>query len=70
MLYTAAKRIHDLKLGIVAAKIGTYLDQVVDVFYVTDDRGAKILDELRLQSACDTLLETLEQFEAESLAGF
>jgi [protein-PII] uridylyltransferase len=69
LLYTAAKKIHDLKLGIVAAKIGTYLDQVVDVFYVTDDRGAKILDELRLQSACDTLLETLEQFEAESLAG-
>ena len=67
LLYTAAKKIHDLQLGIVAAKIGTYIDQVVDVFYVTDTQGKKIVDEARLQSACDTLLETLEEFEAECL---
>ena len=69
LLYTAAKKIHDLQLGIVAAKIGTYLDQVVDVFYVTDTLGEKIHDESRLQSACDSLLETLEAFEADCLAG-
>ena len=62
-----AKQIHDLQLGIVAAKIGTYLDQVVDVFYVTDLEGKKIEDEERLQGACDVLLQTLERFEAESL---
>ena len=68
LLYTAAKKMHDLQLGIVTAKIGTYLDQVVDVFYVTDTDGEKIHDESRLQSACDSLLETLERFEEDCLS--
>ena len=66
LLYTMAKQIHDLQLGIIAAKIGTYIDQVVDVFYVTDLEGQKIEDEERLQKACDALFVTLEQFEADS----
>ncbi len=70
LLYTAAKQIHDLELGIIAAKIGTYLDQVVDVFYVTDHNGAKINDESRLQFACDALVKTLEKFEADCLAEY
>ena len=68
LLYTMAKQIHDLQLGIIAAKIGTYIDQVVDVFYVTDQEGQKIEDEDRLQEACDALLVTLEQFESDSFA--
>ena len=39
------------------AKIGTYLDQVVDVFYVTDQAGNKIEDEARLQHIRTRLLE-------------
>ena len=41
---------------------------MVDVFYVTDQEGQKIEDEDRLQEACDALLVTLEQFEADSFA--
>ena len=35
---------HDLGLVIRHAKIGTYLNQVVDVFYVTARAGQKICD--------------------------
>ena len=42
------------------AKIATYLDQVVDVFYVTDRQDQKIKDQQRLDAIRDRLLEVLE----------
>ena len=48
LLYAIAKTLYDVGLSVGVARIGTYLDQVVDVFYVTDERtGAKITDEAR-----------------------
>ena len=47
LLYTIARTIFELGLSVSLAKIGTYLDQVVDVFYVTDQAGRKIDDESR-----------------------
>jgi [protein-PII] uridylyltransferase len=52
LLYRLARALHDLGLTIRFAKISTYLDQVVDVFYVTERDGAKPqaagrLDEIR-----------------------
>ena len=41
LLYRLARALHDLGLIIRFAKIGTYLDQVVDVFYVTERDGTK-----------------------------
>jgi [protein-PII] uridylyltransferase len=41
LLYRLARTLHDLELVIRFAKIGTYLDQVVDVFYVTEREGGK-----------------------------
>ena len=41
LLYRLARALHDLGLVIRFAKIGTYLDQVVDVFYVTERDGEK-----------------------------
>ena len=41
LLYRLARALHDLGLVIRFAKIGTYLDQVVDVFYVTERDGAE-----------------------------
>lgn len=48
LLYDLARTLHDLGLVIRFAKIGTYLDQVVDVFYVTERTGAKPTDDHRL----------------------
>jgi [protein-PII] uridylyltransferase len=45
LLYALARKLHDLGLVIRHAKISTYLDQVVDVFYVTSREGQKIDDE-------------------------
>ena len=45
LLYALARKLHDLSLVIRHAKIGTYLDQVVDVFYVTSREGQKITDD-------------------------
>lgn len=45
LLYSLARKLHDLSLVIRHAKISTYLDQVVDVFYVTTREGQKITDE-------------------------
>ena len=45
LLYTIARTLFELGLSVSVAKIGTYLDQVVDVFYVTDQAGGKMTDE-------------------------
>ena len=49
LLYTIARTIFELELSVSLAKIGTYLDQVVDVFYVTDLAGRKVDNETRLE---------------------
>jgi len=49
LLYSLARKLHDLELTIWQAKIGTYLDQVVDVFYVTSRGGGKIESDERLE---------------------
>jgi len=64
LLYTIAKSLFDLGLSITRAKIGTRLDQVVDVFYVLDARtGTKIADAERLEAVRSRLLQELEPAE-------
>jgi [protein-PII] uridylyltransferase len=60
LLYQLARKLHDLELIIRYAKIGTSLDQVVDVFYVTQRSGLKITDAERLETIRAQLLEVLE----------
>lgn len=48
LLYALARAIFDAGLSVKAAKIGTYLDQVVDAFHVTDRDGRKVTDPERL----------------------
>ncbi len=59
LLYTIARTLFELGLSVALAKIGTYLDQVVDVFYVTDQAGRKIEDEARLQEISAKLLAAI-----------
>ena len=60
LLYDLARTLHDLELSIRLAKIGTYLDQVVDVFYVTERDGSKPVDEARLGEIRAGLSKVLE----------
>ncbi len=63
LLYTITRRLYELGLSVHKAKIGSHLDQVVDVFYVTDNEGNKISDEQRLTEIRDSLLKRIRQLE-------
>ncbi len=47
------------------AKIGTYLDQVVDVFYVTEQNGTKLEDEQRRKEVRGRVLAEIARLESE-----
>jgi [protein-PII] uridylyltransferase len=59
LLYRLARALHDLGLIIRFAKIGTYLDQVVDVFYVTERDGSKPQAAERLAEIRTRLLDVV-----------
>ncbi len=65
LLFTITRTIFELGLSVSVAKIGTYLDQVVDVFYVTDQSGRKISNESRLQEISQRLLEAIDRAEGD-----
>jgi [protein-PII] uridylyltransferase len=44
LLYGIARALFDAGLSVRSARIGTYLDQVVDAFHVTDRQGRKVVD--------------------------
>jgi len=49
MLHAIARTIFEMDLSVWRAKISTYGDRVVNVFYVTDEQGQKIADDRRLE---------------------
>ncbi len=59
LLYELARALHELKLVIRFAKIGTYLDQVVDVFYVAERDGGKPDGEERFAEIRATLMAVI-----------
>lgn len=61
LLYTVTRALFELGLSVGRAKIGTYLDQVVDVFYVTDRRGRKLKDEAFLGDIRRQLLDVVQR---------
>ena len=63
MLYTIVRKLFDLRLSVAKAKIATYLDQVVDVFYVTDHENRKIEDPIRVAEIRESLITTIEEFD-------
>ena len=66
LLYAIARKLHELGLSVQIAKIGTYLDQVVDVFYVVDENNRKVSDELYLDEIRSGLYHAIESWKAES----
>jgi [protein-PII] uridylyltransferase len=63
LLYVITRTLFELGLSVDVAKIDTFLDQVVDVFYVTDLAGAKIEDDARLEEIRRGLLTRIEELE-------
>ena len=59
VLFAITHALHQLGLSIHVAKISTNVDQVADVFYVTDANGAKILDAARLEEIRQSLEQNL-----------
>jgi [protein-PII] uridylyltransferase len=59
LLYSITRTLFRLGLSVSLAKISTYLDQVVDVFYVTDEHGKKISAEPRRREIREQLLAAL-----------
>ncbi len=61
LLYNISKALFEAELNIHFAKISTKVDQVVDVFYVTDLEGQKIRDEEQIEEIKKAILFALEQ---------
>jgi [protein-PII] uridylyltransferase len=60
VLFAITHALHRLGLIIHLAKITTQAHQVLDVFYVTNAGGHKILDQERLHVVCDTITAELQ----------
>lgn len=67
LLYTITRTLFELGLSVSLAKIATHLDQVVDVFYVTDQFGQKVRDEGRLQMIRSRLMGAIEALEGQEV---
>ncbi len=65
LLYTISRTLFELGLNVSVAKIGTYLDQVVDVFYVTEQNGTKLEDEQRRKEVRGRVLAEIARLESE-----
>jgi [protein-PII] uridylyltransferase len=65
LLYAITRTLFELGLSVFRAKIGTYLDQVVDVFYVTDQNNRKIEDDNRRDEIRRRVLEVIEGMEEQ-----
>ncbi|HTN72632.1 MAG TPA: ACT domain-containing protein, partial [Methylomirabilota bacterium] len=66
VLFTITYALHQLGLSIHVAKISTNVDQVADIFYVTDENGGKIDDGTRLEEIRRSLHESLAPHDDRS----
>ena len=66
LLFTIARAVFELDLSIHRAKIGTHLDRVVDVFYVTEADNGKIEEEDRRREIREKLLAAIDKLGHEN----
>lgn len=67
VLFTITYGMHQLGISIHLAKISTNVDQVADVFYVTDEEGRKIRDPESLEMIRQTLYANLVSEDVEEI---
>jgi len=60
LLYVITKTIFELGLSVYSSKIGTRLDQIVDVFYVKDAEGKKVVDENKINEIKEKIIKAIE----------
>ncbi|MCE2809716.1 MAG: hypothetical protein LW850_04875 [Planctomycetaceae bacterium] len=60
LLYDISRILFDFQLDLQVAKVSTHLDQVVDVFYVSDSKGNKITESTYLYTLRQALLRAIE----------
>ncbi|QDT52932.1 Bifunctional uridylyltransferase/uridylyl-removing enzyme [Caulifigura coniformis] len=65
LLYTISCVIFELGLSVDLAKIATNFDQVVDVFYVVENDGRKVVDPGRVRQIQETLYHALGHFDRD-----
>ena len=70
LLYTLAKTLLNLNLDVDLAKIGTHFDQVIDVFYVTENDGSKPAGEERLREIRETVKQAVDEFQDGGFLAF
>lgn len=63
LLYALSRTIFQCGFSVDLAKIGTHLEQVVDVFYITTPEGEKLHEEASLANLKRKLQEVLESLE-------
>ena len=61
LLFTLARSLHQSGLSIEYAKIATYHDEVVDVFYVKDAAGAKVVEDAKCLDLRDALVKAVRK---------
>jgi [protein-PII] uridylyltransferase len=62
LLYVITNAVFQLGLSIHAARISTRLDQVADVFYVTDHSGKKLRDHEQIERVRAGIETAIEKF--------
>ena len=61
LLYSVTQALTELGLAISSARIATYGERAVDVFYVRDSFGLQITAEVRLDAIRERLMEAVVQ---------
>ena len=70
LLYSVSQAIYDLRLSVELAKIATHLDQVLDVFYVREFDGSRVIGDARVSQIQATLETRLVEFESNGWLEF
>ncbi len=65
LLYTLSQTLYRHELSVQLARIGTSIDQVVDVFHITDRQGDKVTDTDRLEWITRDLLEGIHSLQED-----
>lgn len=66
LLFIIVRVLFELGLSVHTAKVSTQLDQIVDVFYVTDQNLEKVTDQDFIQRIRPRLLDEIEHFHEDS----